>query len=140
MDETHESNANPSPGAETGETSGSDIAAEFIALGKNLKEIFQTAWESEERKKIQREIETALSEVITSLNQTANEIKESPAGQRLKTDVDDLRSRVQTGEVGDQIRAELLAALRKVNIELEKAASPKDEPPVSGHDAPSAEV
>lgn len=140
MDETPESNTDPLPGTETGETSKSDIAAEFSALGKNLKEVFQTAWESEERKKIQREIETALSEVINSLNQTATEFKESPAGQRLKTDVDDLRSRVQTGEVGSQIRAELLAVLRKVNSDLEKAASPKDEPPVSGRDAPPEEV
>jgi HD-GYP domain-containing protein (c-di-GMP phosphodiesterase class II) len=118
----------------TGESSAdsaatSDIASEFRQLGNNLKSILQSAWESEERKKLQQEIESGLAELGDSLNKTISEFKESPEGQRLKADVDDFRTRLRSGEVEVQARGELLSILRKVNDELQKATSPQAKPP-----------
>jgi HD-GYP domain-containing protein (c-di-GMP phosphodiesterase class II) len=117
------------------DASQSDVTSEFRQLGRNLKEILQATWESEERRKLQQEIETGLSELGRSLNQTVAEFKESPTGQRIKSEAEDLRGRIRSGELEAELREELLSILRRVNTELEKAAarpSPssveKDEP------------
>ena len=107
----------------TEDASTSDVTSEFRLLGQNLKEILQSAWESEERRKLQREIEAGLSELGRTLNQTVEEVRESPTGQRIKSEAEGLRGRIHSGELESQLREDLLSALRRVNAELEKAAS-----------------
>jgi hypothetical protein len=138
IDPKKEEQMTGNPGSESGDNfesvepedaSQSDVTSEFRQLGQNLKELLQEAWESEERRKLQREIEAGLSELGKSLNQTVEEFKESPTGQRIKTEAEDLRGRIRSGELEGQLREDLLSILRRVNTELEKAASNK---PTSG--------
>jgi hypothetical protein len=104
---------------------GEDVAAEFSALGKNLMTLLQSAWESEERRKLQGEIEAGLTELGNTLNQAVTDFRESPTGQRLKEEAEGLRTRVRSGEVETEIREELLVVLRRINLELEKATTPR---------------
>ncbi len=106
-----------------------DLTSEFRDLGENLKKIFIGAWESDQRKNLQTEIEQGLAELGNSLRQTATEIQESEAGQRVKSEAEDLRDRVRSGEVEDKIRSDLRTILQKLNTELEKAIprQPQDE-------------
>lgn len=97
-----------------------DLASEFQELGKNLKNIFVNAWESEQRKSFQHELEEGLSELGETLKQTAEEIQESETGQRVKAEAEDLRDRVRSGEAESKIREDILSALHKVNDELGK--------------------
>lgn len=107
---------------EPNDTEGrNNIASEFHNLGENLKKIFIEAWESEERRKFQREIEEGLTDLGDSLKQTVKEINESETGQKVKAEAEDLRDRVQSGEVAEKIHQDLLSVLQKVNAELEKA-------------------
>lgn len=107
---------------ETNETP-SDLTAEIRRLGDNLKEVFRTAWESEERKKIQDEIETGLSELGTILKDATDEFTQGSTGQSLKAEVEDFQDRVRSGEVQSKMRTDFLTALQLINRELEKAAS-----------------
>jgi len=102
--------------------SQSDVAAEFRNLGQNLKSVLQTAWDSDERKKLQEEIEAGLADLNRSLDQAVSEFRESPAGQRLKEDVADLSGRIRTGQVEEEIRVGLLSVLRSIDQELENAS------------------
>jgi hypothetical protein len=97
----------------------SDIASEFRQLGENLVNTLRSLWESPERQRLQDEIENGLGELASTLKVEASTFKESPAGQRLKSDLQDLRQRVDSGEV----REELLKTLKFINSELQKAAS-----------------
>jgi len=106
-----------------------NLASEFQELGSNLKKIFLNAWESEERKNFQVELEEGLTDLGESLKQTAQEIHDSETGQRVKAEAEDLRDRVRSGEVEEKIREDLLTALHKVNTELKKVSQP--EPPSS---------
>jgi hypothetical protein len=119
-------------------TSG-DLAAEFQALGKNLKRIIVDAWQSEERKNLQMELEEGLSDLGDSLKQTAQEIHDSETGQRLKAEAEDLRDRIRTGEVEEKIRNDLQSILRKMNSDLEKVAKPTTSPEEAGQDDPGKE-
>jgi hypothetical protein len=112
-----------------------NIGEQLNELGKNLRDALQTAWESEERRKLQQEIEDGLANLGASLSQAATEFSNSHTGKTLKEDVKDLHERWRTGEVGSKARAEIVDALHKVNDELKKAtrrnpAPPADKPEV----------
>jgi hypothetical protein len=84
-----------------------DIADEFRQLGENLVQALRSAWESPERQKLQDEIEAGLDQFATTIKQEADSFQESPTGQRLKSDIEDFRQRVESGEVVDKARDEL---------------------------------
>jgi ElaB/YqjD/DUF883 family membrane-anchored ribosome-binding protein len=107
--------------------SAEDLASEFHHLGDNLKTFFVSAWESEQRKSLQTEIESGLSELGETLKKTADEIRESETGQRIKSDASDFRDRVRDGDIEQKVRSDLTSFLQKLNTELEKAI-PSDEP------------
>jgi hypothetical protein len=107
-----------------------DIGEQLKELGKNLSEALRTAWESEERRKLQQEIEVGLANLRDSLSDAAKDFSASQTGQNIKEDVRDLQERWKTGEVGQKVRSEIAEALRTVNNELQKATQKK---PPSGN-------
>jgi hypothetical protein len=104
------------------QTTHDDLGDELRALGATLRDMLQAAWESDERKRAQQEIETGLEDLARTLRSAGQEFSASPTGQRLKADVHDLHERLRASQVDDQVRQELVAALRRVNEELGKAA------------------
>jgi chaperonin cofactor prefoldin len=120
-----------------------DLGDELHNLGKNLSDFLRAAWASEERKRVQQDIESSLSELGTTINKAANDFSgsetgqrlksdihkaandfsTSETGQRLKSDIHDFQKRVETSEVQQKARRELLEALKRVNQELTKAAN-----------------
>ena len=102
-----------------------EILNELRDLGRNLSSLLQSAWESDERKKLQQEIETGLSEMRTSLKSAAS----GPTGQAIKADLEGLHQRLRTGEVEERLRSELVSALRTANESIKKAAERKSPPP-----------
>ncbi len=111
---------------------------EFRDLGENLAQTLRSAWESPERKQLQTEIEEGLTSVTESIKKELASFKESSTGQRLKSDIEDLRQRVDSGEVETKVREELLKALEFINTELRKfSPQPTDDSStgdVSGND------
>jgi hypothetical protein len=103
------------------EQSENDLTEEFRKLGKNLADALRTAWENPERKKFQQEIENGINEMGTTLSKEFGTFMESPTGQRLKSDVQDLGERFRTGEAQQKARDELLNALRRANNEIQQA-------------------
>jgi hypothetical protein len=125
-----DSNQNDPAGAQQSPDPG-EVVKELRNLGKNLKDVFETAWDSPERKRVQKEIEVGLNELSATLSQVATDLHDSPARQRIKDDLEDFKQRVRSGEVEAKIQSELLAALRAANAELEKATrrNPPSPPP-----------
>lgn len=100
-----------------------NLSEELRALGENLLKTLRSVWESPEFKKLQQEMEEGLTQLGTTLKTETTTLRESPAGQQLKSDFEDFRQRVRSGELEDKAREELLKTLRLVNAELDKAAS-----------------
>lgn len=95
---------------------------EFHNLGENLVNTFRAAWDNPERKKLQQEIEDGLTEMRSTMKQEVESFQESPAGQRLKSDIEDFQEWVSSSNADEQIRAELIKALNIANSELKKVA------------------
>jgi hypothetical protein len=105
------------------------LADELKNLGENLKGLVQAAWDSDERHKLQQEIQKGVNE----FQKAVSDFETSPTGQKLKSEVQDLGERLRTGEVETKLRGDLLAALRSLNAALTKATTKKadDAPPDS---------
>lgn len=100
-----------------------DLTDEFRALGQNLVKSLNALWQSPERKRLQEEIEAGVNTLIATIKAEAATFSQSPTGQRLKADLDDLQQSVQNSEVEARVRQELLKALRTVNAELKKVSN-----------------
>ncbi|MFZ6026698.1 MAG: hypothetical protein ACOYYS_03195 [Chloroflexota bacterium] len=99
------------------------ITDELRALGENIVGALRTALNSEESKKIQKEIEQGLNEAAASVRKAASDFSQSETGQQLKSDLSDLNQRIESGELQAKVRAEVLSALQTANAEIQKAAS-----------------
>jgi replicative superfamily II helicase len=99
-----------------------NLRDEFRSLGQNLKEMINSAWESEERKDLQGELEEGMRELGNVLNDFASNLKSGEIGQSIRREVGDVRDRVHSGEMEDKARQEILKALKVLNDELEKAS------------------
>lgn len=113
------------------------LGDEVRQLGSNLKAILEAAWESDERRKLQAEIASALTEVAAALSSSAKEMLEGPAGQKLQAEVEAWRQKVRHSDLHERAHTELLDALRKVNAELSALAArwraaPDDSDPPGG--------
>lgn len=100
-----------------------NLSEEFRALGENLLKTLHSVWDSPERRKLQQEIEDGLNQLATTLKSEASSFNESTTGQQLKSDFEDLRQRVRSGEAEAKAREELLKALKLINTELDKVTS-----------------
>lgn len=101
----------------------SSISAEFEALGKNIVTTLQAALNSEESKKLQREIENGMNEMSANFKKAMDDFSQSQTGQQLKSDLADLNQRITSGELQTKVRTEVLTALRTANVEIQKAAA-----------------
>ncbi len=98
-----------------------ELRDEFRALKDNFKAMFTSAWESEERKQLQTDLEVGMKELGDALNDLAEEIRTSEAGETIRIEVNDFSERVRSGEVEQKARQEILKTLKALNFELEKA-------------------
>lgn len=97
------------------------LGDELRDLGKNLSDFLRAAWATEERKRFQQDVESSLNDLGATINKAASDFSTSETGQRLKTDIDGIRQKVESSEVSNRARNELLEALKRVNVELTKA-------------------
>ncbi|MCJ7569399.1 MAG: hypothetical protein MUO58_17950 [Anaerolineales bacterium] len=99
--------------------SKNEISNEFEKLGENIRQAVHGVWESEERKRISKEIHDGLIEIGAAFTRIGDEIAESSGVQRVREEVDDFGERIQSGEVGKKINDELVSLLQTINQKLD---------------------
>jgi hypothetical protein len=110
-------------------SSNDTISDQLNELGKNLREALQTAWSSQERRKLQQDIEEGMASLGATLSQAAKDFSNTPTGKTISEDVKDLQQRWKSGEVGSKVHSEVVDALRRVNEELQKTTRNNPPPP-----------
>lgn len=96
-----------------------EVLDELRNLGDNITTLLRSAWESEERKRLQNDLEAGFNELRNNLRDMAN----SPTGQTIREDIEEFGERIRAGEVERAVRMEVLSALRMANDGLKKAAN-----------------
>jgi hypothetical protein len=100
-----------------------NLREEFRNLGQNLKNVLNTVWESQERRKLQKDVQDGLNELGKAINELIDDIQNSEAGKKMASGVSEFGEKLRSGEVEEKARASILSALHKMNDELEKATS-----------------
>ena len=108
-------NENPTP--------ADNIVDELKNLGKNIGDLFLSAWDAPESKRFKMEIENGLNNIGESVKREVDNFSESPTGQRLKGDMDDFGERIRNAEMRDKVREEVLSILHTANDELRNLIS-----------------
>lgn len=116
------------------------VRDEFQKLGRNIRDMFSEAWNSEDRKRISRDIEVGLTEVGETISRTAREVTESEGMQQVRDEMEDLGERIRSGEVARKLESDLVTILQAVNSEIERVSSgePQDMPGNEEDDNPGS--
>lgn len=103
--------------------SSAGLGDEFGKLAQNLRGLFQAAWQSEERARVQRELNTGARELEAMLSTLLNQAAQSESAQRVRAEAEEWQARLRQGEAEAKLRAELTEILQRVNRELEGLAN-----------------
>ncbi len=96
------------------------IADELAKMGAQIAAAAKTAWESEERKKLQHEISTGVQRFGQELNTAVTKAAESEQAKELKTRATRVAEDVQKTDVVEEVRKGILVGLEAINRELGK--------------------
>ena len=119
-------------------TSRLDIAAEFQKLGRQFAETLQSAWDSEERKRVEKEVREGMQSFVKEVDQVIREVKASETTEKIKGEAEELKTRVETSDIGTRARTGFVQGLRWLSEGLGELAN-QFTPQEKGGDAPSEE-
>jgi soluble cytochrome b562 len=109
-----------------------DVAAELKDLGRQFAETLQTAWNSEEKQRVEAEVREGMQSFVNEVDKVIRGAKDSPAAQKVKAEAEQVKDRMETGELGRKARSGLVQGLHWLSEELGKLAdqfSPPEKPP-----------
>lgn len=109
------------PAAKSGSESV-DIAEELRKVGKQFAETMQTAWNSEERQRMETEVRDGVRSFVAELDKVFGDIRESDAMNKVRTEAVELKDKVDTTEVSQKTKNGVVGGLRWLSDELGKLA------------------
>ena len=112
-----------------------DLIGEFQTLGRSFAEAFESAWNSEERKRVEEEVRTGVQTFADEVDKVIREAKNSPTGERVAKEAGDMASKVESSQFGRRALEGLAQGLSWMSVEMGKLAdqfapeekSPEDE-------------
>ncbi|HUM69633.1 MAG TPA: hypothetical protein PLK31_12415 [Chloroflexota bacterium] len=106
------------------DTSGTpDVTAELRGLGRQFVETLQTAWNSEERQRFEKEVREGMRSFADEIDKAIQEVRSSEATVKIKTEASQAAEKVQTSETGQKARAGFAKSLQWLSEELGSLAT-----------------
>lgn len=91
-------------------------------LGRQFAQTIQTAWDSEERRNVEREMREGMREFGDEVNKVLREVRESPAAKKVQEEAGDVRTRVESGEITYTVKKSMVDGLNWLSVEMAKLA------------------
>jgi hypothetical protein len=101
----------------------SDVVSQLQDLGRQLGETLRTAWYSEERKHFERELREGVDTFANEVDKAFQEVKESPAGTRMREEASGFKTRAESTNIPDKTRASIGQGLSWLSEEMAKLAN-----------------
>lgn len=124
------------------EAATQDVATALGELGRQFAETVQAAWNSQERKEFEREVQEGVRHFGDEVNKALREARESRTTQRLREEAEDVRTQVESGEVTRRARTGLVDGLEWLSQELARLAeqfTPPEKEPEAAEEAETGE-
>lgn len=116
-----------------------DFGEELKNLGKQFADTVQSAWNSEERHRVEAEIRTGVKSFVSEVDKAIKEAKESQAATKVKEEAVEIKTKIETGDFGKKARDGLVQGLQWLSEELGKLAEQFAPAEKSPEDTTSAE-
>lgn len=100
-----------------------DVAAELKDLGRQFADTLRTAWNSQERQRLETEFREGMQSFANELDKAIREVRESQTAARVREEAEQVVSKVESSEVGRKTRTGLAQALHWLSEELGKLAT-----------------
>ena len=117
-----------------------DVADAFRDFGRQFAETIRSAWNSEERLELERELREGVQGFAEEVGKVLREAKESPAAKKIKEEAGEVKTRVEVKEVSRKARSGLVEGLTWLSQELAKLAEqftpPAEDTVVEDQDIP----
>ncbi len=116
----------PPPSPEQGSTDPNEgwqeVGRQFRTLGESLAAALRAGWENEETRSRVQDMQTGLAALVSEVGQAIQETVDSPGGQQVKAEAQKAASSVAgvLDETAEEVRPQLVSALRLVNTELQR--------------------
>lgn len=120
------------PDAQPEETA--DIVAELRDLGQQFAATLQTAWNSEERQRIETEVRDGFKSFVDEVDKMIGEVRSSDAATKVKTEASNVANRVESSDLGRKAQDSVVQGLHWLSSELGKLAdrfTPVEKEPTS---------
>ncbi len=111
------------PGAAKTAHATTDLMDEFKRLGRQFGDTLQSAFNSEEAKRMETELRAGMKTFADEVERVFREAKDSPAASRMKEEATAAKERVETGDMGRKAQEGMVSGLRWLSNELEKLAN-----------------
>ena len=99
-----------------------DLVAEFQTLGRTFAEAFESAWNSEERKRVEEEVRAGVQTFADEVDKVIREAKKSRAGERMTKEAEEMAKQVESSEIGRRALEGIAQGLSWMSIEMGKLA------------------
>jgi hypothetical protein len=104
------------------EEQSTDVVDEFRNLGRQFGETVLSAWNSEERRKFEREVREGVQTFAQEVDKAFKDIAASEPAQKAKTEATEFRDKAASADIGQKTQSSLANGLRWFSDELSKLA------------------
>jgi hypothetical protein len=105
----------------------SEFVNELDKLGENLGALLRSMWESEERKSIERELDSGLEKLAGHLNHTIDQLKNDAKVENVKKAAKEAWETARGPQILSDVQQGMLDSLKKLNEEIAKRSHPAQE-------------
>lgn len=124
-------------------SAGPDLVTEFQQLGRAFAEAFESAWNSEERKRVEQEVRTGVQSFADEVDKVVGEARSSPAGERVRAEATDLADKIEKSDIGRRTMEGISQGLAWMSVEIGRLAeqfTPSEKAPEDAADEASKEA
>lgn len=118
-------------------TEATDVTEEFKRLGRQFGETLESLFSGPDAKRMESEVREGVKQFAGEVEKFMREASQSPAATRLKSDAEDFRKRVDSGDVAKTAQSAFVQGLRWLSNELERVADNVGKADVAGTKAAS---
>ncbi|MGC8837746.1 MAG: hypothetical protein ACP5UM_04945 [Anaerolineae bacterium] len=97
-----------------------DLERELAELGRRLTQAAQTAWETEEARRLRQEVKAGLEKLLAELEQGVERAREHPTTQKVQEEVEEMLESARRGKIAQEVKEGITQALRSLNAELDR--------------------
>jgi len=103
-------------------SSWEEVGRQFQAIGESIASAWRAAWNDEQNRARIKEMEQGLSSMASQVEQVIKDTAATPEAQQLKDEAKKAAGTAQAAfeQTAQEVRPQLISALRQVNSELQK--------------------